>query len=251
MQGEKSYKMRVHRIYYPHEIIQGRPMLLDREVSHYLKTVLRVSLGQMISLFDGQGRECSATVTQFQGKNVLVEAGSWVLRSVESPLQITLAQGISRGEKMDFTLQKAVELGVTHIVPLITERVGVKFDEARAEHRLLHWQKVIISACEQSGRTCVPILSPIRKFEQWIPESGQALKLILDPHLAKKMNLSQGFSACTLLVGPEGGFSSKEVEQAIQAGFQAWQLGPRILRTETAAMVALSILQYSAGDLSV
>ena len=171
---------------------------------------------------------------------------------VESPLKVTLAQGISRGERMDYTVQKAVELGVADILPVLMERSVVKLDAANGEKKRQHWQGVAVSACEQSGRVRVPEVHAPLTFPAFLDAQRSAgLKLLLDPLAPKapKDYSAPADARLLLLVGPEGGLSAKERELALKAGFQGIKLGPRILRTETAALVALSLLQSAWGDL--
>ncbi len=177
-------------------------------------------------------------------------------RECESPLRITLAQGISRGERMDYTLQKSVELGVSRIIPLSTERCGVKFDAKRAAKRLQHWQGVIISACEQSGRNDIPEILPTISLHAWLDahrvpcQQQEALRLLLHPRATQSLRqLTPPTGEISLLIGPEGGLSDNEIDMATQCGFEGIQLGPRVLRTETAGVAALAALQSYWGDL--
>ncbi len=240
--------MRIPRIFQEQILSENQVLSLDQAASHYLRQVLRVEGGQVVDVFNHQGEEYRGVVA-IQGKQVNVCLETRLLRSVESPCRITLAQAISRGEKMDFTLQKAVELGVHAIVPLMTARVGVKLEVERAQRRLAHWHKVIVSACEQSGRTHIPVVSPIQLFAAWLPVVKSEAKIILDPHVQAKPLPQTPPKEGVLLVGPEGGFSEEERELAYRAGFVGWRLGPRILRTETAGLSAMSVLQFLWGDL--
>lgn len=242
--------MRIPRIFQKQPLALGQSIQLDREASHYVKQVLRMQVGQSLDIFNGEGHgEFRSVIVKFHGKEVEVYLGAFNEGVKESPVKITLAQAISRGEKMDFTLQKAVELGVHAIVPLTTSRVGVKLDEARAKKRLAHWQKIVVSACEQSGRNFVPVVSEFTEFATWVKEVNAELKLLLDPHKENELSPEMSPSEVVLLVGPEGGFSQEERELAYQVGFMGWKLGPRILRTETAGMSAIALLQFMWGDL--
>jgi len=220
---------------------------LTEEASHHVKHVLRMKKDDLLSVFNGQGGEFKAVITQVN-KTVEVCLQSFENGFAASPLKIILAQAISRGDKMDFTLQKAVELGVHTIIPLITERVNVRLDEARQAKRLLHWRKVMESATEQSGRCDLPILSPINEFSPWLETISCDFKVVLDPHAKKEKKEKIPLKELLLLVGPEGGLSEKEYKEAYEAGFVGWRLGPRILRTETAGMSAIAILQFLGGD---
>ena len=167
------------------------------------------------------------------------------------PVEIYLAQGIARGEKMDFVIQKAVEMGVTQIYPVITERCNVRLDSEREQKRLQHWQAVVVSACEQSGRNYVPIVHAPMKLNLWLDSVNADKKFVLSPHVENKLQEKMAQPASiAILIGPEGGLSDQEVSAASQHGFTALQLGPRVLRTETAALAALAVLQFQFGDFS-
>lgn len=243
--------MRIPRVYLPTACVVGETVVLDKEASHYLRTVLRVSAGQAIQCFDGSGYVYALRVDTVEAKKLSLSCLSRFQQQNESPLKLTLAQAISRGEKMDYTIQKAVELGVNTIVPVVSERVGVSLDKERAKSRLAHWRKVIVSACEQSGRSYLPELKPIISLEAYLQTLNvqeSRLKLILNPHDEAQIKAFPSVSELELLVGPEGGFTETECALAVKQGFQSWQLGPRILRTETAALAAISILQFKLGD---
>jgi 16S rRNA (uracil1498-N3)-methyltransferase len=225
--------MRIPRIYYPNPIPLEEEFQLTEEAGHHIASVLRLKANHPIVLFNGDGNEYSAQIINAQRKKVFVEADACLTLSKESSLNIHLGQGVSKGDRMDTVLQKSVELGVTEITPILTERCTVKLDEARWEKKLLQWQKIIIGACEQSGRNTLPSSS----------------RLVLAPGaekpLARQPYNSQGFR---LLIGPEGGLSEGEIHQANESGFTSCSLGPRILRTETAAISSISILQAQHGD---
>lgn len=240
------------RIYIDLPLIEGEKILLPEAQVHHLVHVLRLRIGEDLTLFNGQGGEFEAVLTS-AGKH---EAVAWLVRhhsiSRESALQITLAQCVSKGDRMDYTLQKAVELGVTRIVPLLSERSVVKLDAERWERKMEHWRGVIISACEQSGRTSIPMLEPVIALQLWLPKTrGKALKLTLAPNATNEPHEPPSEKQpIILLVGPEGGLSEPEVERSLKAGFKALSLGPRILRTETAGVAALAMLQSRWGDLN-
>ena len=245
--------MRIPRVYTPQALNMGRTLELDGPPSKHLLTVLRLKTGAPLILFNGDGREFSARL-EGASKNratVCIDAQQPARR--ESPLQITLLQGVSRGERMDYTLQKAVELGVGRIVPVLTERSIVKLDDKNTPRKLAHWRNVIIGACEQSGRLSVPELAePLRLTALLADSTGTAtLKLLLDPaaDTSPRMLARPPERALALLVGPEGGLSDAECLLARRSGFLGIRLGPRILRTETAGLVALSVMQSLWGDL--
>lgn len=243
--------MRIPRIYHDGKLTVGATVQLSLAASHHLLKVLRAKPGSNIILFNGEAGEYTARLIDSPyPKQVCAQLENFLTTLTESPLQIHLFQAISRGEKMDFTIQKAVELGVNKITPLFTEFSNVKLNEERGEKKIRHWQQIIISACEQSGRTSVPTINPPINFHLAITECKETFKLILHPmvdqHLAE---LTSPPKVIALLVGAEGGFSEAEIKLAMQQGFIPLQLGPRILRTETAGLAALAILQSKWGDM--
>lgn len=241
--------MRIPRFYCP-QLGQSQSVLdLPDAVHRHAVQVLRLKTGALLHLFDGNGNEYEATLTQADRKRSQVQLEQRLVNRAESSLDITLLQGISRGERMDFAIQKAVELGVRTIKPVVTERCNVQLNQERAEKRLRHWQGVLISACEQSGRAYLPELAPVTTLDEAMTVSTDQLKLVLDPQASQSFHGLNPTSALTLLIGPEGGLSDTELMQAKQAGFTAVQFGPRILRTETAATAALAVVQTLWGDL--
>lgn len=254
--------MRVPRIYHPllqplpenseqPSLARGQVFALGDEAANHVGRVLRMNAGQSIQVFSGDGYDYDAEIVSASKKNVEVRVTDVQFNNSESPLKIHLGQGISRGDRMDFVLQKSVELGVHSITPLFTERCGVKLSGERLEKKRQQWQKIVISACEQSGRAFVPqVLTPVG-LPQWLAELPPALRLTLDPQATKALREQQLINQhIQLLVGPEGGLTETEVAAAATADFQPVQLGPRILRTETAALTALSVVQYQFGDLA-
>jgi len=211
--------------------------------------VLRLAEGAPIVLFDGNGGEFPATLSLVSKRSVEARLGQRRDSTTESPLHITLAQGISKGDRMDFTIQKAVELGVSRIVPLNTERSVVNLKGERQEKKMAHWQGVIISACEQCGRNTVPELLPMQSLATWLMSDSADTKLLLDQRSEGSASRLAEIKNITLLIGPEGGLSEQERESAYTAGYQGLRLGPRVLRTETAALTALAVLQSRWGDL--
>lgn len=222
----------------------------DNAFAHVVKS-LRMKINEQITLFDGSNRELTAFIEKIDKKNIWVKTEQFKQVNRESHLKITLGQVISRGEKMEFTIQKSVELGVNCIVPLISERCGVKLDNERYAKKIIQWQKIAIAACEQSGRNTIPTIEPVQQLNQWCADIKTQDKILLEPTANINLNefkLKQ--SDIVLLIGPEGGFSSSELEFAKLHEFNAIRLGPRVLRTETASLVALSALQFAFGDLS-
>ncbi|MFZ2451741.1 MAG: 16S rRNA (uracil(1498)-N(3))-methyltransferase [Methylovulum miyakonense] len=240
--------MRVSRLYTPLPLNQGQTIGLDDDSGHYLRSVLRLKAGDAITLFNGDGNEFQCQVDEVTRKSVRVALGQRQARSVESPLHITLGLGISRGDRMDLSVQKAVELGVNQITPLLAERCVVQFKGETKPQRWLHWQKIIQHATEQSGRTVLPGLSAIEQLANWVGHQ-QGLKVFLDPYAQTSLaELQPDGMKVTLLTGPEGGFAGQERELAQAAGFIPVRLGRRILRTETASLAALAAVQMLWGD---
>ncbi len=240
--------MRVSRLYTPTPLTTGKLIELDDDNGHYVRTVLRLKKDAPLILFNGHGGEYCCTVAEVSRKSVLIAIEHWSDRCVESPLQVTLGLGISRGDRMDLTVQKAVELGVNHITPLLTERCVVQFKGEKRPQRLVHWQKIVQHAAEQSGRTTLPVLPEIDTLQNWVG-SQQGLKVFLDPYAETTLTeLEPEAMKVTLLTGPEGGFSDQERDMAKASGFIPVRLGARTLRTETASLAALAAVQLLWGD---
>lgn len=243
--------MRIPRIYSSTPLSRKSRISLDERALHYVVRVLRLRPGAELELFDGKGREYRAVLATVGRREAEAQILEPIQRNVESALHIVLGQGISRGERMDYALQKAVELGVKGIVPLLTERSGVSLCGARAEKRQRHWQGVAISACEQCGRNYVPLVERPQTLGAFLNSCHSKAKILLDSESKRPLKeLSPPLdNELALLIGSEGGLSEGEVKLAQQAGFVGVCLGPRILRTETAAVVALTALQLCWGDL--
>jgi 16S rRNA (uracil1498-N3)-methyltransferase len=240
--------MRVSRVYTSAALTLGKQVELDEENGHYVRTVLRLKKDTEIILFDGKGGEYLCTVSEVSRKSVIIAVNKWLDRSVESSLLVTLGLGISRGDRMDLTVQKAVELGVNFITPLLTERCVVQFKGEKKPQRLLHWQKIVQHATEQSGRTILPVLTEIEQLQFWVGRQN-GLKVFLDPYADLTLiDVAPIDMKVTLLTGPEGGFSAQERDIAKAAGFIPVRLGSRILRTETASLAALAAVQMLWGD---
>lgn len=236
------------RIYQPTQLTLGK-ILLEEKASHHLSRVLRAAIGDEIIVFNGDGGEYLAVISAINKKNVEVELKIFTDRTAESALHLILAQGIARGEKMDFVMQKAVELGVSEIYPLVTERCNVRLDKEREQKRIEHWRAVVISACEQSGRTRVPVVHEPRLLTEWVTSIQAEAKFILLPEAKQKLSVTQEAKNIAVLIGPEGGLSEQEINLAVKNQFTPLNLGPRVLRTETAALAALTVIQYQFGDL--
>lgn len=242
--------MRRVRIYQSGNYQCGQCFELSLEASQHVGTVLRMRVGESLILFCGDNREFTATISDVRKKYVTVMINSVSEVNNESPLQLHLAQAISKGERMELVMQKAVELGVNRITPIVTERCVVKLDKERMARKLHQWQSIVISACEQSGRNMVPKVEQPVDLITYLRDVRTGLKLVLHPNTHKTWrDYSLQLKDIALLVGPEGGLSDDEVCLACEQGFQPLALGPRILRTETAAITVLSVLQAVGGDL--
>ncbi len=240
------------RLFVSGALINGAEIELDGDRSRYLGKVLRARIGDRVTVFNGEGPEWPATLLRISKSSVSLTLGNSVEAGTESPLKIHLVQGISRGERMDIVVQKATELGVKRITPVLTEYGVVKLDPDRAEKRREHWQKVAASACEQSGRTRLPLIDTPLPLKSWFGSKPQAVdaELILTPGATSSLaSLAAPQTKVCLMIGPEGGFSATECSDAEVSGFKAVSLGPRVLRTESAAIAALSVLQSLWGDL--
>ena len=238
--------MRLSRFFIDAPLSLGEHELPEAQ-AHYIGRVLRMAEGAALQVFDGSGTEFRGTLVEVGKKRVRVQLDESFAGQDESPLQIHLGQGLSRGERMDWAIQKATELGVSEITPIFSERCEVRLKDERADKRLLHWRQVAISACEQCGRSRVPLIHPPVLLADWIKQTQADLKLVLHP-VAQPLESHAKPKTLAFLIGPEGGLSDAEVEQAHSAGFLPARLGPRVLRTETAPVVALAVAQQLWGD---
>jgi 16S rRNA (uracil1498-N3)-methyltransferase len=241
--------MRTPRIFHPEPLTANSRITLDSSAARHVGRVLRLTPGAPLILFDGRGGCYPATLVEAGKREVSAELGEHLEEECESPLSVTLAQGVSKGERMDFTIQKAVELGVQRIVPLSTERSVVHLKGERLEKKQAHWRGVIISACEQCGRNILPELLPMQSLSTWLATGEHGMGLLLDHRATGTVSTLKETNEVCLLIGPEGGLSEQERQSAYAAGFQGMRLGPRVLRTETAALTALAALQSQWGDL--
>ncbi|MCY7260512.1 MULTISPECIES: 16S rRNA (uracil(1498)-N(3))-methyltransferase [Pseudomonas] len=238
--------MRLSRFFIDAPLSLGEHELPEAQ-AHYIGRVLRMAEGDALQVFDGSGMEFRGTLVEVGKKRVRVQLDESFAGQDESPLQIHLGQGLSRGERMDWAIQKATELGVSEITPIFSERCEVRLKDERADKRLLHWRQVAISACEQCGRSRVPLIHAPVLLADWIKQTQADLKLVLHP-VAQPLESHAKPQTLAFLIGPEGGLSDAEVEQAHGAGFLPARLGPRVLRTETAPVVALAVAQQLWGD---
>jgi 16S rRNA (uracil1498-N3)-methyltransferase len=237
------------RLFVPVPIRSGDDLWLDGERAHYLTRVLRVRSGDTIVVFDGRSGEYPAVIGEIDRQRVQLRPGPNSSRDLESPLSIRLIQGISRGERMDFVVQKATELGVQQITPVHTAYSVVRLGNDRAGKKIGHWERIAQGACEQCGRNILPVIDAAADLKEVLAEPVGGSRLILQAGSGESLgNLRQIDDSLTLLIGPEGGLNEAEIALAISCGFQPVSLGPRILRTETAALAAVAILQSRFGD---
>lgn len=242
--------MRKHRFFLSTELQVKQNLELDQDLSHQILRVLRLGIGDTIFLFNNTDCEFAATITNVNRKNVSIEIADQKIASIESPLSINLGQVLNKGDKMDLVIQKATELGVHSITPLYSEHAVIKPTADRTDNKIAHWQKIAIAACCQCGRNQLPIINPPQHLLTWINNNTDPNKLILSPsdtaHKLKQLNIN---APITILIGPEGGFSTTEINMALKHDFKQISLGPRILRTETAGLAVIAILQAMYGDL--
>jgi 16S rRNA (uracil1498-N3)-methyltransferase len=242
--------VRLTRVYIEQPLAPGKRCIVQDSAANHLARVLRLRAGDTLTVFDGSGDEYAARVEAVQKKSVVVEVGEHRAVNRESPIHLSLAQGVSRGERMDLVVQKATELGVARIVPVLTQRSVVRLDARQTANKLLHWRAIAIAACEQSGRNRIPeVAAPVALDEFLRASASTSARVLLSPEGTHRVRDLARYSALTVLIGPEGGLTEAEHEAASKSGFTRVSLGPRILRTETAALAALAVLQHHLGDL--
>lgn len=241
--------MRCPRIHSPQPLAAQATFELAAEASHHLARVLRMQAGDALVLFNGDGGEYPATIAAVDKRSVTVTTGQRAENVPESPLHLELGIAMSKGERMDWIIQKATELGVARIVPLVSERVELKLQGERADRKLAHWRGIAIAACEQCGRNRLPDIADIRPLAQWLEQTTAERRFVLHHRSAEGLNATQAPASVALLIGPEGGLSDAEIAAAERHAFAPLRLGPRVLRTETAPLAAISVLQYAWGDL--
>jgi len=243
--------VRLSRVYVEAPLASGTRVRLEGSAASHVTRVLRLRVGEALTLFNGAGGEYSGSIDKSHGGEVTVALGEHRAIERESPLALTLVQGISRGERMDLVVQKATELGVARLVPVLTERSVVRLDAHQADRKLLHWRAIMIGACEQSGRNRLPELAPPVALRELLrAPAAPGTRLLLSPQAARRLaDLAPPQGAISVLIGPEGGLSEEEQQAAVSAGYEAVRMGPRVLRTETAALAALTLLQQAFGDL--
>jgi 16S rRNA (uracil1498-N3)-methyltransferase len=242
--------MRIPRVFVPLILTPGAELPLPETQAHYLTRVLRMEAGRPLIVFNGQGGDYSAEIIHTSKNTCTIKIGNFNSSNQQSTLNCSLAIGISKGDRFEYVLQKACELGATEIYPLFTSRTEVRLDTTRQNKKTEHWQQVLISSCEQNGRNLIPQLHTPQTLGEFLPNANADLKLVLHHRANQALNSYATPQSVCLLIGPEGGLSEDEINQSIGQGFNPLVLGPRILRTETAPLVALSLVQYQWGDLT-
>ncbi len=241
--------MRIPRFYCPELPLQNASVVLPPAAHRHAVQVLRLKVGAKIHLFDGKGLEFEASLNDVQKRQSSAQLLTQVTVDTESSIESTLIQGVSRGERMDYAIQKAVELGVNRVIPVMTARCNVNLSGERRTKKQMHWQGIIVSACEQSGRSVLPQLEEVDNLENILLRQDLGQGIVLDPMANQGFNALSQASSVSLLIGPEGGLTEEEINLAVNSGFNALRFGPRILRTETAAIAALAVIQSQWGDL--
>lgn len=242
--------MRHPRFHVAGPLAVGQHINIEGPVAHHISRVLRMRVGEHVTLFNGEGSSVSGPITRVDKRSVCVKAEIALKELRESPLETTLGLVLSKGDRFDWALQKATELGVTHIQPLISQRCDVRLPPERMEKKHAHWTQVVISACEQCGRNHLPEIRAVTRLEDWIANARSERRFILAPGTPARLDTGKAPASIDLLIGPEGGLTEDEIARACQAGFETVTFGPRIWRTETAPVAALSIFQWLWGDLA-
>ena len=242
--------MRISRLFVGQSLAEGRSITLEPDSAHYLRNVLRLKKGFQLTVFNGDGGEFSAIVSEVHRKAVVLDITAWRDINIESPLAIELGLSVSRGERMDVAIQKATELGVKTITPVITQHCVVKLTEERRLQRHQHWQNIVYRACEQCGRNTPPTLNITTDLAQWLEKDLAKSRIIFEPAKGDTLKTyAAPNGAIAVLIGPEGGFSEQEVLDAEHLGFAALGFGPRVIRNETAAIASIAAMQVLWGDM--
>jgi 16S rRNA (uracil1498-N3)-methyltransferase len=241
--------MRLTRVFIDGDLQAGQKLTVDGSAGNHIVRVLRSRVGDQLTVFNGRGGEHGAAIDEIRRDTVLLNVLEHRDAQRESAFNLTLAQGISRGERMDWVVQKATELGVTRIVPVFTERSVVHLDERQAQKKVQHWRGIAIAACEQCGRNVVPAIDLPMTVYELLEQGTTGAALLLSPGASLRIADIKADGGATVLIGPEGGLAQVEQDAALRAGFTAVRMGPRVLRTETAAVCALTLLQQKFGDL--
>jgi 16S rRNA (uracil1498-N3)-methyltransferase len=242
--------MRISRLFVGQPLAEGTSITLEPDAAHYLRNVLRLKKGFQLTVFNGDGGEFAATAVEVHRKAVVLEINSWRDINIESPLAIELGLSVSRGERMDVAIQKATELGVATITPVITQHCVVKLTDERRLQRHQHWQNTVYRACEQCGRNTPPTLNVTMDLADWLNSDIALSRIIFEPGKTDTLKTyAKPEGDVAVLIGPEGGFSEQEVTDAEQAGFSALGFGPRVVRNETAAIASIAAMQVLWGDM--
>jgi 16S rRNA (uracil1498-N3)-methyltransferase len=241
--------MRVHRFFTNQPLHKNQQITLEEDPAHHIHQVLRLRAGDDVVIFSNHGEEYAATLNQVNKQQVTAILGDCLRHETQSPLTIHLMLGISRGERMDFALQKATELGVNRVTPVFTERCVVKLNEKKRVHRHTHWQRIVINACEQSGRCRIPVIDKPEEFGNALSAMADTTAILLDHRSQSTLHqLVPPKTGLAILIGPEGGLTDGERQLAMQKGFLGIRLGPRIMRTETAPLATIAAVQTLWGD---
>ena len=242
--------MRISRLFVEQTLAEHASITLESDAAHYLRNVLRLKKGFQLTIFNAEGGEYSATINEVSRKLVSLTIGEWREVNLESPLAIELGLSVSRGERMDVAIQKATELGVAVITPVITQHCVVKLTEERRLQRHQHWQNIVYRACEQCGRNVPPTLNITADLAQWLDSDLPSSRIIFEPGKTDTLkNYAKPDGNVVVLIGPEGGFSEQEVVEAQDTGFSALGFGPRVVRNETAAIASIAAMQVLWGDM--
>jgi 16S rRNA (uracil1498-N3)-methyltransferase len=243
--------MKTPRVYINASLTVGEQIKLDKDAGKYVVRVLRRRVGDELELFNGDGYNYQATLLSCAATDTVAEIQQRHHNTAESPLSINLVQALAKGTKLDLVIQKATELGVTQITPVSSERSVLQLDKSRVERKLEHWRGIAESAASQCHRSVIPVITAPQSLSDWLQHSAQSSPcLLLHPQARQSLNdIKLELPSCSLLIGPEGGFSDDELAHASQCGVMSFRLGPRILRTETAGFTAIAILQSLYGDI--
>ncbi len=241
--------MRISRIHTDQALAPDSELLIEQRAGHYLARVLKLRAGDSLVLFNGDGFDYAAELLAIKRDEVSVRVNARLPAAAESPLSLTLVQAVGKGDRMDYSLQKATELGVTRVQPVFSARTEVRLTGPRLEKRMAHWRGVLVAACEQSGRATLPELAPALGLEEWLALPSSEVRFVLDPRAEHDLAAAEEPAAgAAVVIGPEGGFTEQEMQQLALAGVRAVRLGPRVLRTETAGPAAITVLQALFGD---
>ncbi len=240
--------MRIPRVHVERNLAPGVDARLPDTQAHHVARVLRLGVGNAVVLFNGDGHDYAGSIVALSRDSVEVRVDTRLPATPPSPLSLTLVQGLSRGERMDYSVQKATELGVRAIQPLVTARCEVRLEGSRLDKRLEHWRRVVVSACEQCGRADLPELRAPVTLDEWTGLPSAGVRLMLDPSAERTLASVEPMPAAELVIGPEGGLEERECQALVRAGVVPVRLGPRTLRTETAGPAAIAVLQTLAGD---